>query len=178
MNGCPRPIAYPSTFTLTRPMNHFGFWQTPTWSNALSATWSTMRASTHRPEVGYVSEEKFCDDQVIMTVRDSGIGIAEEDLPRIFDRFYRAQEPQHPERRGSGLGLALARWVAEQHKATITVESTPGSRLVLSSSVPDISTPLVRVDLITNVYEIKLLMRSRRYLARRISGLAGSIAGY
>ena len=85
-------------------------------------------ACLYTPSGGWIRlGGKVCDDQVIMTVRDSGIGIAEKDLPRIFDRFYRAQEPQHPERRGSGLGLSLARWVAEQHKAAITVESIPGA---------------------------------------------------
>ena len=85
-------------------------------------------ACLYTPSGGWIRlGGKACGGQVIMTVRDSGIGIAERDLPRIFDRFYRAQQPQHPERRGSGLGLALARWVAEQHKATITVESSPGA---------------------------------------------------
>ena len=85
-------------------------------------------ACRYTPPGGWVRlEGKVCDDRVVVTVQDSGIGIAEQDLPRIFERFYRAQQPRHHERRGSGLGLALARWIAEQHKASITVDSTPGS---------------------------------------------------
>ena len=85
-------------------------------------------ACLYTPSGGWIRlGGKVYDDQVIITVRDSGIGIAKADLPRIFDRFYRAAEPQHLEKRGSGLGLALVRWVAEQHRATITVESTPGA---------------------------------------------------
>jgi heavy metal sensor kinase len=85
-------------------------------------------ACRYTPSGGWVRlEGKVCDGRVVVTVRDNGIGIAEQDLPRIFERFYRAQQPQHHEQRGSGLGLSLARWIAEQHKASITVDSTLGS---------------------------------------------------
>jgi heavy metal sensor kinase len=85
-------------------------------------------ACRYTPSGGWVRlEGKVCDDRVVVTVRDNGIGIAEQDLPRIFERFYRARQPQHHEQRGSGLGLALARWIAEQHKASITVDSAPGA---------------------------------------------------
>jgi heavy metal sensor kinase len=85
-------------------------------------------ACRYTPSGGWVRlEGKVCDDRVVVTVQDNGIGIAEQDLPRIFERFYRAQQPQHHEQRGSGLGLALARWIAEQHRASITVKSAPGS---------------------------------------------------
>ena len=69
-----------------------------------------------------------CGDSILVSVTDNGIGIAEEDLPRIFERFYRAPQPMlHGNSRGSGLGLSLALWIAEQHKATITVHSAIGS---------------------------------------------------
>lgn len=85
-------------------------------------------ACRYTPPGGWVRlEGKVCQDRVIVAVQDNGIGIAELDLPRIFDRFYRVREPQYQEQRGSGLGLALARWIAEQHKTTITVASVPGS---------------------------------------------------
>jgi two-component system OmpR family sensor kinase len=57
-------------------------------------------------------------------VRDTGVGIDPEDLPHIFERFYRSTKVR--QQRGTGLGLAIARWIAEQHGGRITVESTPG----------------------------------------------------
>ena len=59
-----------------------------------------------------------------LVVRDHGPGIAEEDLARVFDRFYRA--PQARAHTGSGLGLAIVRQVAEAHEATAAAESPPG----------------------------------------------------
>lgn len=63
---------------------------------------------------------------VVISVRDTGMGIRDEDLPRIFDRFYRAAQPGDPASRGSGLGLALAKWIVERHGTRISVESVPG----------------------------------------------------
>lgn len=59
-----------------------------------------------------------------MEVRDTGFGIAAEELPRIFDRFYRS--PSARARGGTGLGLAIARWIADEHHATISVDSELG----------------------------------------------------
>jgi len=57
-----------------------------------------------------------------LLVRDSGIGIAANDLPRIFDRFYRA-DPSRSQVEGNGLGLAIAKWIAEMHQAQLSVAS-------------------------------------------------------
>ena len=59
-----------------------------------------------------------------VTVTDTGVGIAPDDLPRVFDRLYRAETTRHE--RGLGLGLALARAVAEAHGGSLTAESAPG----------------------------------------------------
>src|SRR5262249_58815409 len=59
-----------------------------------------------------------------LAVRDRGPGIAEEDVPFIFDRFYRA--PSARSMPGSGLGLAIVRQVADTHGGTITVEAPEG----------------------------------------------------
>jgi heavy metal sensor kinase len=61
----------------------------------------------------------------VVTVRDEGTGIAVEDLPRIFERFHRAETPSRSEVKGTGLGLAIAQWIAQAHGAKITVESKP-----------------------------------------------------
>jgi heavy metal sensor kinase len=63
---------------------------------------------------------------VVLSVRDTGVGISEEDIPRVFDRFYRAANVSNTARRGSGLGLALAKWIAERHGTQLTVQSKIG----------------------------------------------------
>ena len=62
------------------------------------------------------------NSEVLLTVCDSGIGIPEVLLPRIFDRFVRA-DPSRGEVNGTGLGLAIAKWIAGAHSANLTVQS-------------------------------------------------------
>ena len=62
----------------------------------------------------------------IAEVRDTGIGIAEADLPNVFERFYRADKARTRELGGVGLGLSIGRWIAEVHAGTIEVHSSPG----------------------------------------------------
>ena len=72
----------------------------------------------------------------IVETADSGIGIADSDLPHIFDRFYRADQARSREVPGSGLGLAIARWIANGHNATIEVESSLGNGALFRVRVP------------------------------------------
>ena len=65
-------------------------------------------------------------DAACVSVTDSGVGIAEHEQSRIFERFYRAQQSQDSRQPGSGLGLSLAKWIVEQHRGTITVTSKIG----------------------------------------------------
>jgi two-component system, OmpR family, sensor histidine kinase MprB len=69
-----------------------------------------------------------------LTVRDHGPGIAGEDLPRVFDRFYRATGARG--RTGSGLGLAIVRTVAERHGGAVTAERAPGGGALLRLALP------------------------------------------
>ena len=64
------------------------------------------------------------DEHVVVAVRDTGPGIAAEDLPKVFDRFFTTRGGQ---KKGTGLGLALVRAVAEAHRGTATVDSVEGS---------------------------------------------------
>ena len=72
----------------------------------------------------------------IVEVRDTGIGIAAEDLPNIFERFYRADRVCTRETGGVGLGLSIARWIADTHGANIQVESAPGQGSVFRVRMP------------------------------------------
>jgi heavy metal sensor kinase len=75
----------------------------------------------------------------VLSVRDTGIGISGEDLPRIFDRFYRGPQPVNTASRGSGLGLALAKWIAERHGTQLAVRSQPNHGSCFSISLPSIA---------------------------------------
>jgi two-component system OmpR family sensor kinase len=70
----------------------------------------------------------------VLSVTDTGCGIAPEDLPHIFERFYRA--PTARASGGSGLGLAIARWIVTEHGGHIAVESTPGQGSRFSVELP------------------------------------------
>lgn len=65
-------------------------------------------------------------DQLHLEIRDTGPGIPNSELTRIFERFYRAPEARDSSQAGSGLGLSLAAGIAQQHHARIEVESAPG----------------------------------------------------
>ena len=66
------------------------------------------------------------DESVSLEVRDTGAGIAPEHLPRIFEKFYMAENPTGVSSKGSGLGLAIAREIVEAHAGSISVESDVG----------------------------------------------------
>jgi signal transduction histidine kinase len=70
----------------------------------------------------------------LMRVRDRGRGIPAEDLPRVFERFYRGSNVG--EKTGSGLGLAVARQIVEQHGGTIDIDSRPGGGTIVSLRLP------------------------------------------
>jgi two-component system, OmpR family, sensor kinase len=84
-------------------------------------------ALAYTPEGGTVtlSVRRSANHATIM-IQDTGIGIAANDLPYIFDRFYRADPARQRATGGSGLGLAIVRVIVAAHNGTMTVESTPG----------------------------------------------------
>ncbi len=73
---------------------------------------------------------------VVLRIRDSGIGIAPIDLPKIFDRFYRADAARTREPAGAGLGLALAKWIVTAHGGSIECTSEPGRSSEVVVSLP------------------------------------------
>ena len=94
-------------------------------------------AAKYTPEGGSVHIELRADDGFArFCVRDSGIGIAAADLPHIFDRFWRADKARSRSQGGAGLGLSIAKWIAETHAGSITVESESGKGSVFCLNVP------------------------------------------
>ncbi|WP_030906581.1 sensor histidine kinase [Streptomyces sp. NRRL F-5126] len=74
--------------------------------------------------------------RAVIGVTDTGAGIGAEDLPRVFDRFWRAEKSRNRQTGGSGLGLAIVRKLVEAHGGTITATSTPGEGSAFTITVP------------------------------------------
>ena len=76
------------------------------------------------------------EDMAVITVRDSGIGIAESEQSKIFERFYRVDKARSRELGGAGIGLAIAEWIVQQHRGSITVQSRLGKGASFSVAFP------------------------------------------
>jgi signal transduction histidine kinase len=93
-------------------------------------------ALRHTPPGGTISlETRFDGRRVVIAVADTGTGIAPEDLPHIFDRFYQARVTDS-DNRGSGLGLSIAKSLVEALKGRIEVTSRPGEGTRMTLSLP------------------------------------------
>jgi signal transduction histidine kinase len=86
---------------------------------------------------GSISVSVYREGQMaVVSISDTGIGISREDLPRIFDRFYRVDKVRSPTEGGSGLGLAIAKHIAEIHRGKIEVQSEFGRGSTFSVFLP------------------------------------------
>ena len=81
-----------------------------------------QNAVTYNRERGTITLTLKQADDIILTVQDTGIGISEEHLPHIWERFYQA-DPSRSDTESSGLGLSMVKWIVEAHQGTITVSS-------------------------------------------------------
>ncbi|HLL23162.1 MAG TPA: HAMP domain-containing sensor histidine kinase, partial [Kofleriaceae bacterium] len=82
-------------------------------------------------DVSFAAERR-----VVFSVRDNGVGIPPEDVPRVFTAFFRGDKSRSRESGGVGLGLTLAKRIVEAHGGTIEVESTPGAGSTVRVYVP------------------------------------------
>ena len=100
-------------------------------------------AVTYTPDGGRIVVRTSTEEnnQTLISVQDSGVGIKANDLPHIFERFYRADQARSTHTGGHGLGLSIALRIVEAHQGSIQVESAPnkGSRftILLPTTAPD-----------------------------------------
>ncbi len=94
-------------------------------------------AVKYNPRGGCVQIDLVAQNgDAVCTVSDSGIGISKDDQDHIFDRFWRADKVRSRGMGGAGLGLSIARWIAERHDGTIGVTSQPGKGSTFSVRIP------------------------------------------
>lgn len=75
--------------------------------------------------------------KIIIQLADTGIGISKEEIPRIFEPFYRVDKSRSRAMGGSGLGLPLVKDILEKHGGIISVKSTPGESTVFTLEFPE-----------------------------------------
>ena len=95
---------------------------------------NAIKYSGDKKEINIHSDE--VSGKFEINIQDNGYGISGEDLPYIFDRFYRVDKARHREDGGSGLGLAIAKEIIEEFKGTIQAESELGEGTVISLIIP------------------------------------------
>jgi signal transduction histidine kinase len=95
---------------------------------------NALRYTPQGGRIGLSAQAKR--DTVCLHVQDSGVGIPPEDLPHIFERFYRADPARRQHERESGLGLAIARSLVEAHGGSISVQSALGQGTTFIIALP------------------------------------------
>lgn len=96
-------------------------------------------AIKYTPEAGSITVSLTRDQNAHkLQVSDTGIGIPEHAIPRIFDRFYRVEESRTESGESNGLGLAIAKWVVEAHRSRIDVASNPGKGSTFTVAIPQV----------------------------------------
>jgi two-component system phosphate regulon sensor histidine kinase PhoR len=94
-------------------------------------------AVKYSPSGGQISlQAAIRGDRVCLSVADQGIGIPKADLPRIFERFYRADKARSRELGGTGLGLSIVKHIVQLHGGTVEAESEPGKGTTISVVLP------------------------------------------
>jgi two-component system phosphate regulon sensor histidine kinase PhoR len=97
-------------------------------------------AIKYTPDAGRVKARAYNEDEkLILEVEDTGLGIPEKDLPRIFERFYRVDKARSRKLGGTGLGLSIIKHIIEEHQGEISVESKlgEGSKFIVELPLKD-----------------------------------------
>jgi two-component system phosphate regulon sensor histidine kinase PhoR len=83
---------------------------------------NAVKYSREHGEIRLIARER--ENEIVLNVSDNGVGISKEDLPRVFERFYRVDKARSPESiRGTGLGLAIVKHIAQLHGGRVEAES-------------------------------------------------------
>ena len=94
-------------------------------------------AIKYSPDGGKITVSmKTTDDQMILSIKDQGLGIPKQDLPKIFDRFYRVDRARSRAQGGTGLGLAIAKEIIKQHNGFIWAKSEYGKGSTFTIVLP------------------------------------------
>ncbi|MCS3916200.1 heavy metal sensor kinase [Caldanaerobacter subterraneus subsp. tengcongensis MB4] len=93
-------------------------------------------AAKYTSKNGNIEIEIGSGDEAYIKVKDDGIGIPEEDLPYIFERFYRVDKARSKDTGGTGLGLSIAKWIVEEHGGVIGVKSEVGKGTEFTVMLP------------------------------------------
>ena len=94
-------------------------------------------AIKYTPRAGDIRANLETDDCVaVISIRDTGVGVSAEDLPRIFDRFYRTSKDRSRQTGGAGLGLSIAQSIVSRHGGEISMESKPYAGSVVRVRLP------------------------------------------
>lgn len=94
-------------------------------------------AIKYTPEGGQIDIDMWkADDQIFISVKDTGLGIPEADLPHIFEKFYRVNSVIHRQQEGTGLGLSIIAVIVQEHGGTVHVNSIEGQGSLFTIQLP------------------------------------------
>jgi coenzyme F420 hydrogenase subunit beta len=123
-------------------------------------------------------------NRVLGSVEDTGIGIAEEDIPKIFQEFYRSESAKDMDSHGTGLGLSIAKRIVELYDGELTVESEVGKGSKFTFSFPKVAPQPKKVEQVSAAEPVttrsgRRRIRTFRHLHREViaQGLCGKCGG-